>query len=88
MIQGSSGSDWRWGLALHHHAQNTVNARLVTPAVTLEPIEIVRIEADGKVPLSRQPRRRRLLEKRLVEGRDVLTVNIGAFGQPVPSRSS
>ena len=39
----------RGRLALHHNAQNSVNARLVAPAVTLEPIEYVRIET-GEVP--------------------------------------
>ena len=65
------------GLALHHDAQNSVNARLVAPAVALEPIEYVRIETDRQLPLGGRPRRRGLLEKRLVEWRNVRIVNIG-----------
>ena len=65
------------GLTLHHHAQNAVNARLVAPALTLEPIEHVRIETNRQLPFRRGPSRRCLFEKRSVERRNVRIVNIG-----------
>ncbi len=41
-----------WRLTLHHHAQNAVDARLVALAVTLQPIEHVRIETNRQLLFS------------------------------------
>jgi len=68
-----------WRLTLHHHAQNAVNARLVTLAMTLEPIEHVRIEANGQLLFRRRPSGRCLPEKCLVEPRNVRIVDIGVL---------
>ena len=58
---------WPRGLTLHHHSQNAVNARLVALAMTLEPSEHVRVETNRQLFFRREPSRRCLLEKSLVE---------------------
>src|SRR5258708_35540693 len=69
--------NWPPRLALHHHAQNAVNARLVTLAMTLQPIEHVRIETNRQLFLRRGPSRGCLGEKCLIERWDVRIVDIG-----------
>ena len=64
-------------LALHHYAQNAVNARLIAPAMTLEPSEHVRIEANRQLLFHRRPSHRCLLEKCLIQWRNVRIVDIG-----------
>ena len=64
-------------LTLHHHAQNAVDAGLVALAVTLQPIEHVGIESNRQLLFLRRPSRRRLLEKCLVERRNIRIVDIG-----------
>jgi hypothetical protein len=64
-------------LTLHHHAQDSVDARLVALAMTLEPIEHVLIQTNGQLLFRRRPGHRRLFEKGLVEPRNVGIVNIG-----------
>src|SRR5208283_3722644 len=63
--RNGSMDDLAGGLTLHHNAQNVVNARLVAPALTLEPIEHVRIETNRQLLLGRGPSRRCFLEKGL-----------------------
>ena len=65
------------GLTLHHNTQDAVDARLVAPAMTLEPIEHIRIQTNGQLPFDRRPGRRCLLEKRLVERPNIRIVDIG-----------
>jgi hypothetical protein len=72
-------------LTLHHHAQNAVNACLVALAMALEPIEHVRIETNRQLFLGRRPSGGCLLEKRLVQRRNVRIVDIGV-PHPVNSR--
>ncbi len=55
-------------LTLHHHAQYSVDARLVALAMTLEPIEHVLIQTNGQLLFRRRPGQRRLFAKR--SGRD------------------
>jgi hypothetical protein len=57
--------------ALHHHAENAVDARLVALAVALEPIEHVRIKTNRQLLFLRRPSYRCLLEKCLAEARNV-----------------
>ena len=64
-------------LTLHYHAQDSVDARLVALAMTLEPIEHVLIQTNGQLLFRRWPSHCRLFEKCLVEPRNVRIVNIG-----------
>ena len=50
-------------LTLHHHAQRSVDARLVALALTLEPIEHVLIQTNGQLLFRRRPSQRCLFEK-------------------------
>src|ERR1700674_1440661 len=70
-------------LTLHHHAQYSVDARLVALAMTLEPIEYVLIQTNGQLLFRRRPGQCRLFEKGLVEPRNVRIVNIRhpSYGQ-------
>jgi len=77
--------NWPGRLALHHHAQNAVDARLVALAMTLEPLEHVRIETNRQLLFRRRPSRRCFLEKCLVEWRNVRIVDIGVL-QAINSR--
>ena len=63
-------------LTLHHHAKYAVDARLVALAMTLEAIEHVLIQTNGQLLFRRRPRHGGLLEKGLVEPRNVRIVNI------------
>ena len=65
-----------WRLTLHYYAQNAVDARLVAFAMTLKPSEHVLIQANRQLPFRGGPGHRRLLEKGLVEPRNVRIVNI------------
>ncbi|SRR6266404_6546461 len=64
-------------LTLHHHAQDSIDARLVALAMTLEPIEHILIETNSQLLFRRRPSHRRLFEKGLVEPWNVRIVNIG-----------
>lgn len=66
-------------MALHHHSQDTIDARLVLPAVRLEPSQHVRVQADRQLLLYRRPRRRRLFQERFVESRNVGIVDFRVF---------
>jgi hypothetical protein len=63
-------------LTLHYYAQNAVDARLVAFAMTLKPSEHVLIQANRQLLFRGGPGHRRLLEKGLVEPRNVRIVNI------------
>jgi hypothetical protein len=63
-------------LTLHYYAQNAVDARLVAFAMALKPSEHVLIQANRQLLFHGGPRHRRLLEKGLVEPRNVRIVNI------------
>ena len=65
-----------WRLTLHYYAQNAVDARLVAFAVTLKPSEHILIQANRQLLFRGGPGDRRLLEKGLVEPRNVRIVNI------------
>jgi|ERR1700674_354203 len=63
-------------LTLHHHAQYSVDARLVALAMTLEPIEDVLIQTNRQLLFRRRPSHGGLFEKGLVEPRNVGIINI------------
>src|SRR5258708_35384718 len=73
-------------LTLHHHAQDSVDARLVALAMTLQPIEHVLIQTNGQLLFRRRPSHRRLFEKGLVELRNVRVVNIAILRTVNPSQ--
>ena len=64
-------------LTLHHHTQDAVDARLVTPAVGLEPIEHVGVKADGELLLRRGLCHCGLFKKLIAERRNVRIVDFG-----------
>jgi len=65
--------------ALHCGSKNTIDARLITPAVGPEPIQHVRVKPDGQLLFHRGPCFRRLRKERLVKRRNVRIVDIGVF---------
>src|SRR6266852_6239746 len=73
------------GLAFHSCPQDAVDARLVTPAVSLEPIEHVCVEADGELLFGRGPSNCGLFEKLVPEWWDVRIVDVGIL-HPVKPR--
>src|SRR5579864_1515546 len=64
---------------LHGGPQDTIDARLVSPAVGLQPLQDVRVQADGELLLPRWPCFRCLGVERLVKGRNVRIVDLGIF---------
>src|SRR5260370_12564556 len=73
-------------LTLHHHAKDSVDARLVALAITLEPIEHVLIQRNGQLLFRRRSSHGGLLEKGLVEPRNVRIVNVGILHTVNPSQ--
>ncbi len=65
------------GLAFHGCTQDAVDARLVTPAAGLEPIEHVRVKANGELPFRRGPCNCSCFEKLIPERRNVRIVDLG-----------
>jgi hypothetical protein len=66
-------------LTLHHHAQRSVDARLVALALTLEPIEHVLIQTNGQLLFAGGQASVAFLKKGLVEPRNVPIVNLGGW---------
>ncbi len=64
-------------LTLHRHSQDAIDASLVASAVAFQPVQHVRIEANGQLLFGRRPCSRRLFEKGLVEWRNVRIVDLG-----------
>ncbi len=65
----------RW-LRLHGCPQDAIDARLVTSAVSLQPLQHVRVKADGELLLGRRPGFRCPSEEGLVERRNVRIVDL------------
>ena len=63
-------------MALHGRSQNAVDAGLVAPAVRLQPVQHVRVKADGELLFGRGPCRRGLFEKLPAQWRNVRVVDV------------
>ena len=61
--------------AVHRGSQNAVNAYLVASAVDLQPLQHVRVKADGELLLGQGPCFRCRRKERLVERRNVQIVD-------------
>jgi len=66
-------------LAFHHDAQDTIDSRLITFAVTFQPDQDIRVQPDRQLLFLRRPCGCRLFQKGFVESRYVRVVNIGVF---------
>src|SRR6266446_6339613 len=74
------------GLAFHGGPQDAVDARLVTLAVGLEPIQHVRVKADGELLFGRRPSNCGLFEKLSPQRWDVRIVDVGILHPAKPGQ--
>ena len=73
------------GLAFHGSTQNAIDARLITPALALEPIQYVHVKTNAELLFGGRPRRRCFGKESLAERRNIRIVDVGV-GHPVKPR--